>query len=428
MLTEMIMREVKTMKALWIINSPIGTAAKILGYDHAPSGTWIATAEQCLKALLPNLRIDYAVCGFQDRTIVAEDHTVYELKERPNQGHRSRKSSVKKWEKIIKQEDPALIHIWGTEHTNALDVIDSCEGIPVIVTIQGIIASLAKYSKSDVMFNELMKGHRIAALPAYFRAKQRMKNLRKQVKYEREILSKVDGILIDNDWSMMFCNEIAPTVEKISFPLAINPIFEKTQWHIEKCEKNTIFTIAPSTEMKGTHMLLKALSIVKRYVPGVKLRIPGSLPMGRMAMLTSPPYSRYLKRLIRELGLEENVVFCGKLTSEQMAQELSRANVFAMPSKAENISTSLREAMWVGIPCVTALVGSLHEIARHNENALCYRYEEYELLAYYILEILNDDCLAEWLGKSGRNTIKNRYPMDQPLVQCAQWYERVSRR
>jgi glycosyltransferase involved in cell wall biosynthesis len=99
-----------------------------------------------------------------------------------------------------------------------------------------------------------------------------------------------------------------------------------------------------------------------------------------------------------------------------------------MPSKAENISTSLREAMWVGCPCVTALVGAVPELAHHGKTALCYRYEEYEVLAYEIMKLLNDPELANILAHNGHNLIQERYPMTQPLSGCADWYEKMFRR
>ena len=128
------------------------------------------------------------------------------------------------------------------------------------------------------------------------------------------------------------------------------------------------------------------------------------------------------------MGLESNVEFCGKLTSEQMAEQLGNANLFVMPSKAENISTSLREAMWVGCPCITSLVGAVTELAAHNINALCYRYEEVEILADEIVSLLDNPALAQRIAANGHETIQTKYPMNQPLNECAAWYEKIMRR
>ena len=418
------------MKTLWVLNSPIGTAAQVLGYSHAASGTWIAAAETKLKRLIPDLRIDYVVMGYSDRSVTNDDLgcTVYEISVKQCRGRRAPTMDKCKWKQAIKSASPNLIHIWGTEFTNMLDVMDVSGDIPVAVTIQGVITSLAKYCKSDVPYKELMKGHSIIALPAYLRAKAKEREMIKQVSFEKEMLRRADAVLLDNGWSEAYCKINASKTEFVDFPLAINPVFETVKWDYDECTKNSIFTIAPSSSMKGAHVLLKAIAIVKENYPDVKLRIPGSIAGGRLAKIKEPPYFRYLRRLIKDLNLENNVEFCGKLTSEQMADELRMANVFVMPSKAENISTSLREAMWVGCPCVVSLVGAVHELVIHGENAMCYRYEEYEVMAHEIMKLLSDPVEAQRMAENGHKTIKEKYPMEQSLIHCAEWYQQATRR
>ncbi len=419
------------MRVLWVLNSPIGTAAKILGYSFAASGTWIAAAEKRLKEDVPDLIVDYAVMGYCDR--VVEDETlnckVYEINIKQCRGKKTSRKDYKKWTHVISQDQPDIIHIWGTEFSNFVDVIEASGNIPVAVTIQGVVTSLAKYCDSDVPYSELMKGHGLSAFPAYLRSKQKMREMKRQSIYEKKIVSQADAILYDNEWTAAYCNTIAPGKAQVYFPLAINEAFSSIAWNYDTCEKDTLFTIAPSSSMKGAHILLKALSVVKKLRPNVKLYIPGSIPSGNgfMTKIKVPPYFRYLKKLVNRLGLGQNVEFCGKLSSQEMAEHLAKANVFVMPSKAENISTSLREAMHVGCPCITSLVGAVPELAVHGYNALCYRYEEYEILAFEILKLLGDPELSKRISGNGNKTICEKYPIDQTLSECADWYRNISR-
>lgn len=412
------------MKVLWIMNSPIGTAAEVLGYGAAASGTWIAAAERSLKSSINDLRIDYAVMGYKDRTVVDELRacTVYEVNLKRLRGKRLGQGACQKWAEILKKEKPDLIHIWGTEFSFPLDVMDASGDIPVAVTIQGIVASLAKYVRCDVPFGELIKNQGLIVLPAYFRAKLRENEMIHQVELEKEIIRRANVVMTDGELSLAFCKSVAPDVQCCNFPLALNKVFAEKNWAYETCEKNSIFTIAHSSPMKGTHILLKALPIVKKKYPDIKLRIPGDLASGKRAVITEPPYFRYLRRLIKELNLNSNVEFTGKLSSEQMAEYLCSSNVFVMPSKAENLSTTLREAMHVGCPCISSMVGTVHELAIHNQNMLVYRYEEYEVLAYEIIRLLDDCEQAKKLGRNGKNTIREKYPISQSLDDCVRWY------
>lgn len=412
------------MKALWILNSPIGTAAEILGYGAASSGTWIAATERSLKDSIKDLRIDYAVMGYQNRTITDElrSCTVYELNLKRLRGKRMEKDAVQKWTDVLDQEKPDLIHIWGTEFSFPLDVMDVCGNIPVAVSIQGIMASLAKYCRSDISFSELIKGQGILVLPAYLRAKLEEKKMLRQVDIEKKIICRADVIMLEGELAQAFCNSVTCDGEYCYLPLAINEIFSERKWEYDRCEKNSIFTIAPSTHMKGTHVLLKALRIVKKEFPDVKLRIPGSLEKGKLPVITEPPYFRYLRRLVAELDLFKNVEFCGKLSSEQMADYMCRSNLFVMPSRAENLSTTVREALHIGCPCISSLVGVIHETAVHNENLMVYRYEEYEVLAYEIIEMLKDPNRAQELSRNGKSMVQRKYPIGQPLDDCVKWY------
>ena len=59
------------------------------------------------------------------------------------------------------------------------------------------------------------------------------------------------------------------------------------------------------------------------------------------------------------------------------AQEMETANVFVMPSSIENHSSTLIEAMIVGVPCVASDVGGISELITHGKTGFLYRFEEY---------------------------------------------------
>ncbi len=415
------------MKALWILNSPIGTAAEVLGYPFASSGTWVRATEERLKSGMPELEIHYAVLGSQDRVVYDEKNncTVYELNLPKSRGKRTGKLAAEKWQKVLKGSSPDLIHIWGTEFTFPLDVMDQAKSTPVFVSIQGVVGSIAKYVKSDVPLRDLMKGHLFTAFPAWIRAKQRERDMIRQVKFESEIAKRANVILLDSEWAAAFYQEKAPNCRFCRLPLSINPVFSRLSWNYAECEKNSIFCIAPSSAMKGCHKVLQALAIVKKEISDVKLRIPGSMSIGRFAILTEPPYFRYLRRLIKELGLEENVEFLGKLSSEEMAMQLKNASVFVMSSKAENQSASLREAMHVGTPCISSMVGIIHEFGVHKENLLLYRYEEEAVLAQHILTLLKDRDLSEKIGQAGKETVRRSNPMERSVDECTLLYRKT---
>lgn len=99
---------------------------------------------------------------------------------------------------------------------------------------------------------------------------------------------------------------------------------------------NLIF-VGKLVEQKRIHVLLKALKICHcEYF----LKIVGE-----------GPYRNDLEKMARELGIEENVQFLGKLPRDEVAKEMFNSDMFVMVSKHETLGLVYIEAMAAG--CVT---------------------------------------------------------------------------
>ena len=119
-----------------------------------------------------------------------------------------------------------------------------------------------------------------------------------------------------------------------------------------------------------------------------------------------------MKKLIKKYDLQENVCFLGRLTPEQMANQIVEANVFVMPSCVETHSSSLREAMTIGCPSISAGVGSVMEFVNHTENGFIYRYDDVDAIAYYVDKIFSNDEIAEKLSRNSKETLIVKYPQE----------------
>ena len=84
-----------------------------------------------------------------------------------------------------------------------------------------------------------------------------------------------------------------------------------------------------------------------------------------------------------------------KPAKDAMAEYLKKCHVYVMPSMIENHSSSLIEAMIVGTPCVTSMVGGTASLINNGENGFMYNSLEYMSLAGYIIKIFCDPALCE---------------------------------
>jgi len=94
---------------------------------------------------------------------------------------------------------------------------------------------------------------------------------------------------------------------------------------------------------------------------------------------------------IRELGLEEDVLFPGYVADEQQVYWYQAASVFVFPSLYEGFGIPVAEALACGTPVVTSNVSSLPEAGA--DLALCVDPQETEALSRAIMQGLTDQEL-----------------------------------
>ncbi len=102
----------------------------------------------------------------------------------------------------------------------------------------------------------------------------------------------------------------------------------------------TVVSMGREHDVKGFWHLVKAVSLVRKKMPDVKLMIIGA-----------GDYSAY-RTLAEQLGMGDDVLFTG-VQSNPFAL-LKKADVYALTSESEGFPNALIEAMAVGLPCVSA--------------------------------------------------------------------------
>lgn len=152
---------------------------------------------------------------------------------------------------------------------------------------------------------------------------------------------------------------------------------------------------------KGQDLLLRAMTYVAAQFPDCKLILAGDGPL------------RFrLERLTTDLALEDQVIFAGFVPE---TESIYRAlDVFAFPSLAEPLGSSLLAAMAHGLPVVANARGGVPEIVENGRNGLLTSSAAPEQLAEAICSLLNGPQTAARLASAGRETIAQRFTV--PLL------------
>jgi len=141
--------------------------------------------------------------------------------------------------------------------------------------------------------------------------------------------------------------------------------------------------------IKGVKYLVKAMSIIKNYENNVKLIIIGD-----------GEQRNYLLQLVKELNLENHIIFTGKIPHHEIPIYLKAADVFILPSLREGFSLVTLEAMAAGLPVIATRVGIVPEIIKDGENGFIVEPMNSYQIAEKCLLLLKDEKLREKMSNN----------------------------
>jgi glycogen(starch) synthase len=173
-----------------------------------------------------------------------------------------------------------------------------------------------------------------------------------------------------------------------------------------------LLAVGRLVEQKAFDVLLEAFAAVRPQLGGMRLLIGGD----------GPERAR-LERQAERLGLDGSVVFLGAVGRERVAELLTGAEAFALPSRKEAFGIALLEAMAAGTPAVAAAAGGIPEFVRDGDNALLVPVDDAGALASALVRLARDPDLRRRLAEGGR-----RSAAEMSWDRIAAGYERIYRR
>lgn len=145
-------------------------------------------------------------------------------------------------------------------------------------------------------------------------------------------------------------------------------------------------------EVKGQDVLIKALKICKEK--GLKFECDF---VGAVYDCGKDSYE-YLRTLISELGLENEIQFLGNRTD--ISELFSESDLFVLPSRYEGLGLAILEAMAAKIPVIASNIDGPAELITNGENGLLFEPENHSDLADKILYLDNDRNKMQYLTKN----------------------------
>lgn len=195
-------------------------------------------------------------------------------------------------------------------------------------------------------------------------------------------------------------------VDVVRFP------FVKRVAHLSAGTEPELVSVSRIDPKKGLVYLAEAIRILGDRGLSVRLNFIGSVdPFSR----TSTEYAEELTTKIRELGITDRFVMHGVKKQPEVFSLLSRSCMFVAPyveldsGDKDGVPTAMLEAMSTGLPIVATDAGSILEVVRDGEEAICVPQRDPVRLADAIERLIRDSALRMRLGKSGRRRVASEF-------------------
>ncbi len=216
------------------------------------------------------------------------------------------------------------------------------------------------------------------------------------IKYLRNlIIRKADVVTAISYYLVNYAKKINPKAELHLIPNGVD--LDKFR-HMPNSDENTVITVSRLVPKNGVGDLIRAIAIVQKEISDARLIIVGSGPL-----------EKEIRRSVKDLDLEEQVVMAGSQGPENVAGYLAKAKVFARPSLSEGLGSAFLEAMAVGLPVIGTAVGGIPDFLKDGQTGLFCNVSDPQDLAEKIKTLLTDRELRMRLINNGRKLVTEKY-------------------
>jgi glycosyltransferase involved in cell wall biosynthesis len=387
----------KKLKLLWLCNAALRGSADCCG-----SGTWLGAMA---RGLLDSGEIELGIIASGPvRQLTRTDHNDFKQWLYPANSQQigdGLPSASLVREIVAAAEDfcPDLVHTWGTEKFLGLLPARGLLKYPSILEMQGFQAEIAKVYNAGMTLTERLRCIGIKELLKRRTMNADRRDFVRCGLREVEIIRGHKFVDVQTAWAAAHVHAIAHKVRLFPVDLVLRqPFYVSNAWHPPT--RPTLFcTAAYSFPIKGLHVAVRALDLLRNRIPDIRLRIAG---IHQKIGIRQSGYMRWVNKTIKRLNLSNAIEWLGPLSGEQIVMELNNASAVVIPTFIENCCTALQEAMVIGTPVVVSFVGGIPSLGKDEETCLFFSPGDEAMCAYQLQRVLTDDKLADRISKASR--------------------------
>lgn len=127
-----------------------------------------------------------------------------------------------------------------------------------------------------------------------------------------------------------------------------------------------------------------------------------------------------------QMGLEQNVEFCGALKHHQVLSRLSEADIFLHASLSEGFCNAVIEAQAMRVPVVCSDAGGLNENVADGISGFVVPRRDPQALAEKMALLAGDPMLRQSMGEAGYERVKTLFQLEPQLTAFEEFYKMIA--
>lgn len=427
------------MKILWVCNIMPPVVGQYLNQECSVKEGWISgiLSRLAKEEDGPQIAICYPVDSTekeQKQRVIIENKkevTCYGFYENTVSPHLYGGEALeRRLEEIIKDCEPDVLHIFGTEYGHCLAAVKAFQNPEhTLIGLQGIIGECAKEYMADLPQN--------VQNSISFRDWLKKDSLRQQQEKffirgqrEKEALQLTGNVTGRTHFDKEAATAMNPNVTYFFMNETMRQEFYQGTWDGNTCQKHRIFVSQADYPLKGFHYLLQALQILVKTYPDVTVAVAGNSLVNHKSLkdtIKRSAYGNYLLKEMKKAGLEDRITFLGKLSAKQMKEQYLQCHTFVCPSSLENSPNSVGEAMLIGTPVVASNTGGIPSLLTHEKEGLLFEKGNVNDLANAIMKTWEDGREVDIMSKNARARARKTHDADKNYRTLLEIYRSVQK-
>ncbi|UOY01235.1 glycosyltransferase [Blastococcus sp. PRF04-17] len=245
-------------------------------------------------------------------------------------------------------------------------------------------------------------------------------------KVKRFILERADVVVANSAFTASACRSLHDGRAYEVIPMGIDvDRFRAAPRSAELVRRHglgdfTVLFVGRLTEDKGLMDLVEALHLLERSGAGFRALVVGS-----------GDQEPALRRRVRELGLDERVVFVGWVAHDDLADYYNTADVFVGPSIVgshgwqEAVGLVFVEALASGLPVISTRTGGIPDVVDDGRTGFLVDQRSPGQICERLRALQEDRSLLREMGERGRATVEQRFSWQTVTQRYAAIFDRL---